>query len=446
MQSAETDRMHKRYASYHWHILSTLAQRHCAAPTFQAQCALVQAFDSALDLLESEPSFQQLTVAGGCAVLEDYLRLRPEHFERLETAVQRGALHINPFYALPEPSLHTPEGLVRNLLRGTACADVFGGAMPVALFLEAEMLPAWLPQVLRGFKLSAVLAHTPSAQPLEQLWQGDDGTRVPLAYVYSLSDHNALDAARDALAPRCQSGHFLVPCRWTPLSAESWRAWLSDFARRHKMDIVLHSAPEAYARAAQLSNTAEVAHGALMFAEQPRRELAEVIAQLEQFIATAFEPLIVLAALQDQPVLPSQPQRLIEQLWQPLFACESAAPEDLEHHAQAVRRQAAQFAQDIGVCLETFSIDRIVRTDCALFAISACKLPADPSRSGIVVRGRLNAAQSAWLTLQPMQPFACCEVVSLAEVPSGGSLAAEPDGTFRFRAEPQHFYTFWLHN
>jgi hypothetical protein len=180
--------MHKRYASYHWHILSTLAQRHCAAPTFQAQCALVQAFDSALDLLEREPSFQQLTVAGGCAVLEDYLRLRPEHFERLETAVQRAALHINPFYALPEPSLHTPEGLVRNLLRGTACADVFGGAMPVALFLEAEMLPAWLPQVLRGFKLSAVLAHTPSAQPLEQLWQGDDGTRVPLAYVHELCD------------------------------------------------------------------------------------------------------------------------------------------------------------------------------------------------------------------------------------------------------------------
>jgi len=210
---------------------------------------------------------------------------------------------------------------------------------------------------------------------------------------------------------------------------------------------VLHSAPEAYARAAQLSNTAEVAHGALVFSErQPRREIAEVVAQLERFIATVFEPLIVLAALQDQPALPRQPQRLIEQLWQPLFACESAAPENLAHHAQAVQRQAAQFAQDIGMRLETFAIDRIVRTDCASFSLSACKLPADPTRSGIIVRGRLNAAQSAWLTLQPMQPFACCEVVSLAEVPSGGSLAAESDGAFRFRAEPQHFYTFWLHN
>jgi hypothetical protein len=440
--------MHRRYASYHWHILSTLAERHCAAPTFQAQCALVQALDSALDLLEGEPSFQHLTVAGGCAVLEDYLRLRPEHFERLETAVQRGKLHINPFYALPEPSLHTPEGLVRNLLRGTACADVFGGAMAVALFLDAQMLPEWLPQVLHGFKLSAVLTCAPSAQPLEQLWQGDDGTRLPLAYMHSLSDQDALDAVRDVLALRCQSGHFLVPCRWSSqLSAESWRAWLTDFVRRHKRDIVLHSAPDAYTRAARLNDAAEIAHGALALSErQARREIADVVAQLEQLIATVFEPLIVLAALHDQSVLPRQPQRLIEQLWQPLFACESATCEDLQHYAQTVQQQAAQFAQDVGVRLETFSMDRVVRTDCALFALSACKLPADPTRSGVIVRGRLNAAQSAWLTLQPMQPFACCEVVSLAEVPSGGSLAAEPDGTFRFHAEPQHFYTFWLHN
>lgn len=441
--------MHKlRYASYHWHIVSALAQRHRAKPTFQEQVALVQTFDSALDLLESEPTFQNVTVAGGCAVLEDYLRLRPEHFERLEAAVQRGKLHLNPFYALPEPSLHTPEGLVRNLLRGTTCAAVFGGAMSAALLLNAEGLPEWLPQILRGFNVQAVLTDMPFPQSLEQLWQGDDGTQIALARTYGLSDRDALDAARADLAPHCQSGHFLVPQRYTAqLTAETWRAWQADFMRRHKMDVVLHSAPDAYVRAARLSDAAQVVHGAIRRAErQTRHATAEIVAQLEQFIATVFEPLIVSAALQDRSVLPQQPQRLIEQLWQPLFACERAAHDDLHSYSCAVQQQAAQFARDIGVRLETFSIDRVVRADCAAFALSACKLPADPTRSGIVVRGKLYAAQSEWLTLKPMQPFACCDVVSLAEVPSGGSLAIEPDGSFRFRAEPHHFYTFWLHN
>ncbi len=438
-----------RYASYHLHLVSALAHLRRAKPSLQEQIALVQALDSALELLESEATFQRFAVLGGCAALEDYLQLRPEHFERLEAAAQRGELWINPFYSPPQPALHSPEGIIRNLLRGTASARLFGGVASAALCSGADELPAWLPQVLRGFNLGALLVDWRSLQPSEQAWRGDDGSQVLLLAAESLSASDAaLEDAYQRRAPHCHSGHLMLLHRWAPLSAQAWRAWFANLQRARPMDILMHSAPETYLRALRLQ-VPPLQQGALRRTEPPQSD-SDAFARLEGFLSQSFEPLMAFAALRGSPCLPRQPQRLIDQLWQPLFDWEHEPLEEaqaaLAAHGRSLEAAADFLAQECGVDRAIAPIERLVRADDARFQLSACKLPADPTRSGLIVRGKLNAPEGAWIALTPWRPFAHCEVVSLSETPTGGGLAVEADGSVHFRAEPQHFYTLWLHD
>ncbi|MCS6870369.1 MAG: hypothetical protein NZ571_02825 [Anaerolineae bacterium] len=442
-----------RYASYHLHLVSLLAHRHSAKLTFRDQVALVQALDSALDLLESEPSFRALTILDGCGTLEDYLRLRPEHFERLEAVGRRGALQINPFYVLPELSVHTPEGVIRNLLRGTASAKVFGGAMPVALCLKTRHLPDWLPQVLRGFGIQAILADWYDEHPLEQNWQGDDGSQVLLTAVYPLMALEiAIENVFHRMASCCQSGHLLLFHLWSAQTAASWRMWLTRLKQQRPIDILLHSTPSAYLRAVQAARNQDYVarQGNLALADLPS-EAPDAFAQFERFLTQTVEPLIAFAALQASPRVPVQPQRLIAQLWQPLFdwtgqPFSEDARQALEAQLSALKTDLAFLAERNGADLNLPQFERLVRSDDVRFALTTCKLPDDPSRSGMIVRGRLSASESAWITLTPFRRFAHCEVISMAEVPTGGNLTVEEDGAIIFRAEPQHLYTFWLHD
>ncbi len=446
-----------RYASYHLHLVNLFTTPHRANPTFWEQTALVQALDQALDLLETDPAFRHLTIVGGSAVLEDYLRLRPEHFERLEAAVRRGALLINPFYVLPQPSAHTAEGLIRNLLRGTATAQVFGGAMPIALCLNAGALDAYMPQVLRGFNIQAILTNADAHAVQEQLWEGADGTHILWAGIpHPITFEEAVANMRHALAPYSLSGHLMLPYQWSAQVAAD-RLWSASALQALPQDIVLHSTPIAYAKAAQATvnreNLPPYKDGYLFIEFFNGTQISSDFWRLERCLTDCAEPLIAAAALRGDSRLPKQPQRLIAQLWQPLFDQHAA------YHQNAVWddlkvAQAAYFERLealIGTLAESSPIRQsyisdLVWADHDLFRVTAAKLPDDPAQGGLIVRGSLDGKDATWVTLTPFQRFAVCEVVSLAEVPTGGQLAMEADGSFRFRAEPRHFYTFWLHD
>ncbi len=449
-----------RYASYHLHVVNLFTEPHRINPTFWEQAALVQALDQALDLLETDPVFRHLTVVGGSAVLEDYLRLRPEHFECLEAAVRRGALLINPFYTLPQPSAHTAEGWIRNLLRGTATAQVFGGAMPIALCLNADFLDTYLPQVLRGFNIQAVLTNAAFHAVQEQLWQGADGTQIlwagipqPRSFEESAAD------ARHALAPHSLSGHLMLPYQWSAQAADAAHTWQASTLQILPQDIVLHSTPMAYAKAAQATINRENLPpytGGYLFAEFFHDTQAfDGFWRLERCLTECVEPLIAAAALRGDSRLPKQPQRLVAQLWQPLFD-QHAHYQHHHHHRMAhLQSEQAAYLETLKALIGTLAesspirqsyLEDLVWADHNLFSLTAAKLPDDPTREGLIVRGSLDSAESAWVTLTPCRRFAVCEVVSLAEVPSGGKLATESDGAFRFRAEPHHSYTFWLHD
>jgi hypothetical protein len=88
----------------------------------------------------------------------------------------------------------------------------------------------------------------------------------------------------------------------------------------------------------------------------------------------------------------------------------------------------------------------LITTSESQFRITAAKLPEDPDRSGLIVRGNNLSDQELWVTLTPWRAYNVIDVVAMDEEPTGGRLAQESNGAIRFRAAPHRILTFWFHN
>lgn len=80
------------------------------------------------------------------------------------------------------------------------------------------------------------------------------------------------------------------------------------------------------------------------------------------------------------------------------------------------------------------------------FEVTTIKLPADPTRSGMIIRGSNRGDDPLMVTITPFKQFRTCAVVNLDEVPTGAKLPIQPDGSFTFKANGHRLLTFWLHD
>src|SRR5260221_9178005 len=178
---------------------------------------LIRLLDEVLDLFDTEPRFQHFVLDGQSSLLEDYLAIRPEAFERIEQLVQEGRLLIGPWYVQTDPRSVSVESLIRNLMIGLRTAQVFGSPMRVGYMPYASELVPALPQIFKGFGIEVALAaNRATGEPLERLWEGDDGTRILLAALpdgVATLDHSIVDR-RTAAVPYSDSGHILLRYRW----------------------------------------------------------------------------------------------------------------------------------------------------------------------------------------------------------------------------------------
>ena len=78
---------------------------------------LVDAIDSVLDLVATDPGFRFM-LDGQAIVLEDYLVVRPHRRAELEAGLASGRLAAGPWYVQPDSFLPGGETHVRNLLHG----------------------------------------------------------------------------------------------------------------------------------------------------------------------------------------------------------------------------------------------------------------------------------------------------------------------------------------
>jgi alpha-mannosidase len=88
--------------------------------------ALVRTVDEVLQALDADPDFAAFALDGQTALLEDYLRMRPQEEARIRRLAQAKRLSFGPCYVLPDEYLVSPEALIRNLRKGMDDARRYG--------------------------------------------------------------------------------------------------------------------------------------------------------------------------------------------------------------------------------------------------------------------------------------------------------------------------------
>jgi alpha-mannosidase len=146
---------------------------------------LVDLVDRVLEMLEAEPDFA-FTLDGQLATIDDYLEIRPEQEERLRSHVASGRLAIGPWQILMDEFLVSGETLVRNLERGWARAEAFGGPMRAGYLPDMFGHVAQMPQLLRraGLADAVVWRGVPAAIDRHAFrWESPDGSWVRAEYL-----------------------------------------------------------------------------------------------------------------------------------------------------------------------------------------------------------------------------------------------------------------------
>ncbi len=331
-------------ASYILHVVTVAGiARHTSNTPSLDVLPLVRLLDEVLALFDTEPRFQHFVLDGQSIFLEDYLSIRPETFERIEALVQDGRLLVGPWYVQTDPISVSVESLIRNLMIGLRTARVFGPPMRVAYMPYASELVPALPQIFKDFGIEVALAPNRIAgEPLERIWEGDDGTRIPLAALpdgVATLDHSIVDR-RSAAAPYSDSGHLLLLYVWDKSESYQYRLnWLYSLpaAQRELHDSVFHSHPAAYAKAIEAYVRA-TPPPVIQSSPTPEAELQQSLPTLRAERAIRFQLEPFAAWIENLPARDEDrhlrhPQQMIQKLWRGYLELLSPAP--LQNHSDA---------------------------------------------------------------------------------------------------------------
>lgn len=147
----------------------------------ETRAMLVEFFDLLLDVLDAHPDYDSFLLDSQAVPVEDYLEIRPENRDRVQTFVASKRIYVGPWYTCPECFSVTGESLVRNLLYGHRVAREFGGVMKVGHTPFSYGQNSQMPQIYQGFGIDTMLfyhgvSHDEMAN--EFIFEGADGSRV----------------------------------------------------------------------------------------------------------------------------------------------------------------------------------------------------------------------------------------------------------------------------
>ena len=141
--------------------------------------------DGVLDLMEADNRFV-FTLDGQLQTVDDYLAIRPENETRLRALVEEGRLAIGPWQILMDEFLVSGETIWRNLERGLARSDEFGGEMRLGYLPDMFGHIAQMPQILRAFGIDQAVVWRGVPAAIDEHvfeWRGIDGSSVRAEYL-----------------------------------------------------------------------------------------------------------------------------------------------------------------------------------------------------------------------------------------------------------------------
>ncbi len=164
---------------------------------------LIGVVDTVMELLEDDDSrYAGFTLDGQAVLLEDYLELRPERRERIESLVGSGRLSVGPWYVLADEFLVSPESLIRNLMIGLGVSEALGRSLRVAYTPDSFGHISQLPLIVAGFGLDSIVFERGLGDEGEELgaefmWRSADGESAVFT-VHLVGTYSAAAAAGHA--------------------------------------------------------------------------------------------------------------------------------------------------------------------------------------------------------------------------------------------------------
>ncbi|MEI6285342.1 MAG: glycosyl hydrolase-related protein [Bacillota bacterium] len=144
---------------------------------------LVENMDFLLDLLETDLEFPAYTFDGQVSVIDEYLKIRPENRQRLETLIKNQRLLIGPWYTQTDTLLVNIESIIRNLQHGIRRAKRYGHCMNIGYLPDVFGQNAYLPSLFSDCQLKYSLFqrgvyNDQIETGLNFIWQSPDGQSI----------------------------------------------------------------------------------------------------------------------------------------------------------------------------------------------------------------------------------------------------------------------------
>ena len=143
---------------------------------------LIELVDTLIHLMEEHPEYRNYILDGQSIVVQDYLEMRPENAERLQSLIKAGRIQVGPWYTLPHQHAVTGESLVRNLLVGINKARQYGRACMTGYTVFSFGQVSQIPQIYAGFGIDKIMVckrvSKERAPHCEFLWESPDGTQA----------------------------------------------------------------------------------------------------------------------------------------------------------------------------------------------------------------------------------------------------------------------------
>ncbi|WP_423808697.1 glycoside hydrolase family 38 C-terminal domain-containing protein [Pontibacillus yanchengensis] len=144
---------------------------------------LAENMDYLLDVLETNPNYHSYVFDAQMSVIEEYLHVRPENRERLQTLIQNKRILVGPWYTQTDSLLVNTESIIRNLLYGTRMATSMGHSMNIGYLPDIFGQNAYLPSLFKGFGMEySILQRGVYSDQLDQdlnfYWASPDGASI----------------------------------------------------------------------------------------------------------------------------------------------------------------------------------------------------------------------------------------------------------------------------
>jgi mannosylglycerate hydrolase len=147
---------------------------------------LMTVLDGIIETLEQDDRWEGFHLDGQVALLDDYLELRPDAFDRIRKLAGAGRLAIGPWYVLMDEFCVSGETILRNLETGLESAGRFGTVSAVGYLPDMFGHVGQMPQILRSAGISHALVWRGVPSAVERTafaWVAPDGSEVRAEYL-----------------------------------------------------------------------------------------------------------------------------------------------------------------------------------------------------------------------------------------------------------------------